>query len=132
MDGQLFDRITRTLAGSTARRGALRGAVAASLTAVSTRLGIDRLDAKKKKKKRCRRRLQKCGGKKKCCKKNGPVSCQEVSGLFKPECESFAGRVCCGQDGAKCDRFKNGCDCCGDLRCFEEPDREFRCRLNPT
>jgi hypothetical protein len=133
MDGNILNRVARALSERAVRRDAVKASVGAGFAAIVSRVGISGIDAKKKKrKKRCRKRLQTCGGKKKCCKKNNPIACQEVSDEIKPECNAFFGRYCCGQDGATCDRFENGCDCCGELRCFEEPNGEFRCRLEPT
>lgn len=123
VDETLFDRITRTLAGSAHRRATLRASAAAALGGIV--VGI--AEAKKKKKKRCRKRLERCGDGKRCCNGSGRIKCQIVQAGAKPACDSLLGRRCCGIDGATCDPAKNDCDCCPNTFC-DEVDGQFRCR----
>jgi hypothetical protein len=131
MDGSVFDRITKRLAGGIPRRGAVTVVAATALAALTSRLASVEAVAKKNKKKRCRSRQQTCGGRKKCCNKSGLNQCGEFPTLA---CQ-FTGRHCCGVEGALCDKsagnnFGN-CDCCEGTVCV--PDNGgFRCRSEAT
>jgi len=99
---------------STPRRVALRLLGATGLATIASRLGDEEADGRKKKKKRCRTRRQTCGGKKKCC--GADTACREFP---TATCSSFTGRLCCGLEGAVCDKSFgiNACDCCDGLFC---------------
>jgi hypothetical protein len=129
MDGNLFDRITKTLAGGTRRREAVKALAGTGLAAVAARLGVDQADAQT----RCRKRRQKCGDGKKCCDKSGLLKCRDFPA---GECQNLNGRHCCGLEGARCDNtdplFEH-CDCCAPLFCgdFDTPG-VFRCQTEDT
>ena len=110
MDGNRFDRLTRTLIASLPRRGAVKALAAPSLAAVSARLGAVEIEAGKKR--RCRKHGRSCGGKKKCC--GNKLKCQNIT---KPECDHVTGKRCCGLGNAVCDNANGHCDCCDGYFC---------------
>ncbi len=109
MDGNRFDRITKTLI----RREAVRALAASGLAAIAARIGFAETGAKKKEK-RCRRQGQTCGGRKKCC--SNKTKCQDIT---KPGCAQVVGKRCCGLEGAVCsnDDGNMHCDCCDGFFC---------------
>jgi len=133
MDGSLFDRITKSLSGSAARRGAVK---AIAGVAVAARFGVEAAGAKKKH--RCRKRGKTCGnGQGKCCNTSGLIRCQEFPA---GECQELTGFRCCGLLGASCDpdfgtpqtdHSFGDCSCCAPLFCGPVGD-EFRCREEDT
>lgn len=131
MNGNVFDRITRSLAGSSPRREVVRIFAGSGLSALAARLGSDEASAKRKKK-RCRRRQQACGGRKKCCNTSGLVRCQDFP---TSKCLGLTGRHCCGVEGARCDlnasEFGN-CDCCGEEFFCVPENGGGRCRSEAT
>jgi hypothetical protein len=137
MDGELFDRIAKHLAGLTPRRDAVKVVAAGGLASVGAGLLKVHATAKKKKKNRCRKFGQTCGGKNKCCKNKGPASCQEFD---NQECfgVDLSGKRCCGLEGAICNpnfgdpgAFGN-CSCCHPLFCGQQPGGKFRCQNEDT
>jgi hypothetical protein len=131
MASKAFDHLTRTIARSDSRRGALKTLVAGGAAAVAAHVGSAWSEAKKKK--RCRKRLAKCGGSKKCCNGSGRIKCQNVQEETKPQCDGKSGRRCCGLDGASCNRDELHCDCCGSRTfCIEVGPGEFRCQDDLT
>jgi hypothetical protein len=143
MDGNLFDRITKTLADSAPRRAAIRAGAGATLATALASIGSV-ADAKKKKR-RCRHVGQTCGSsskkrRRKCCNESGLIRCE----LFPTEtCPTLSGFHCCGQLGSDCDpnfgtplKFSpsahGNCSCCDPLYCGEQLDGSFRCQNEPT
>jgi hypothetical protein len=137
MDGKGFDRITKTLAASSARRQALRasvaGIVAGALGQVSQ--GVEAKKKKKKKKKnngnnnqRCAEFTEQCQVNNDCCGVEfGVVACRQT--LVKDDCATqFPGLRCCGLENATCDPNLGNCACCDDLVCTIAADVKFRCQ----
>ena len=127
MDGNRFDRITRTLLASLPRRDAVKALAASGVATLGARLGVEETIAGKKK--RCRKRRKTCGGKKKCCGKN--TACR---GFPTPTCATLSGRRCCGLEGAPCsnDPAINNCDCCDGLFCGGFIGEPGRCQEEPS
>jgi hypothetical protein len=127
MDGNRFDRITRSLVARLPRRDAVRALASAGLATLATRIGLEETIAGKKK--RCRKRRRNCGGKKKCCGKN--TACRNFP---TPTCTTLSGRRCCGLEGAPCnnDPNINNCDCCDGLFCGGIQGEPGRCQEEPS
>ncbi len=111
MDGNRFDRMTRTLFASLPRRDAVRALAGSSVAAVAARISLLEADARKR---RCRKQGRRCGSKKKCC--GNKLKCQNIT---KPECDHVTGKRCCGLARAVCsnDPGHNHCDCCDGFFC---------------
>ena len=128
MDGNRFDRITRTLVTHLPRRDAVRALTSTGLASLATRLGFEETEAGKKKKKRCRKRRRKCGGKNKCCGKK--TACRSFP---TPTCATLSGRRCCGLEGATCSNQDfDACDCCDGLFCGGMVGDQGRCQEEPV
>jgi len=142
MDGHTFDRLARALAGSTARRAAMKALAGGGLAVAGATAGVHDGDAKKKKK-RCRKPGQACGGQKKCCKDKGPTVCQDFPPTFCKGVD-LTGNRCCGLEGAKCNpnfgtpienmipTSVGNCSCCDPLYCGKQANGEFRCQVEDT
>ncbi len=126
MDGNRFDRLTRTLVANLPRRGAVKALAAASIATLSAKLGAVEIEAGKKR--RCRKLGRPCGGKKKCC--GNKLKCQNIT---KPECDHITGKRCCGLAGAICsnDPGHNHCDCCDGFFC-SGTSGQGQCQSTPT
>lgn len=112
MDGNRFDRISRSLIARLPRREAVKALAGSGLVIVAARLGLEEMDARKK---RCRKQGRSCGGKKKCC--GNKLKCQNIT---KPGCDHVTGKRCCGLEGAVCNNDADNnshCDCCDGFFC---------------
>jgi hypothetical protein len=146
VDGSIFDRLVKNLAGRAPRRETLRVIASGGLVAAATRMSADESAAKKKKRKRkkkARKLGQTCGGKQKCSQKLGSAVCQEFASTT---CQGvdLSGNRCCGLEGTICDpnfgtpiepnpvEAVGNCSCCDPLFCGKQPNGEFRCQVEPT
>jgi hypothetical protein len=105
MDSTRFDILSRKLAATSSRRGAIRTMAAAGLGLGLARIGLESAEAKKKKNlgARCKKSNE-CKGGLKCKKSNSQNGC-----YAKTE------ERCCKPVGSPCN---DGCDCCGvDVIC---------------
>lgn len=101
MDSTRFDALSRQLAATSSRRGAIRTMAAGGLSLSLARIGFGTASADDKKKKlgaRCKKSSE-CKGALKCKKSNSENGC-----FAKTE------ERCCKPIGAPCN---DGCDCCG-------------------
>ena len=114
MDGNRFDRITKSLITSLPRREAVKALAAGGLAAAIARLASGETTAKKKGR-RCRDQGQMCGGDKKCC--GHKIKCQNIT---KMGCDHVTGKRCCGLEGAVCNNDADSnshCVCCDGFYC---------------
>jgi hypothetical protein len=139
MDGIGFDRITKALAATSARRQALRasvaGIVASTLGQVSQVAEARKKKHKKKKKKKGRNGAQcldfteTCTSDAECCEANqGLAACRQTLSTKDNCAAQFPGLRCCGLDGVLCDFNQGNCECCDDLVCTLAADNKFRCQ----
>jgi len=137
MDGIGFDRITKALATSSARRQAVRASVVGLLIGALDQVS-QVAEAKKKKKKKkknkgnndqqCADFTEQCQVNTDCCGVEfGVVACRQT--IVKDNCATqFPGLRCCGLDNATCNPNLGNCACCDDLVCTLASDNQFRCQ----
>jgi hypothetical protein len=142
MDGELFDRIIRTLVDHTPRREALKALAGGGLAALAARIGLDDAEARKRRRKKrknknknepevpCVGRGETCGGRVRCCEEAALVACREFPWS---RCTTQSGFRCCGLEGAPCVRGNEDdnrhCGCCPDFYCNINTNR---CQATPT
>src|SRR3954465_14935462 len=135
MDGIGFDRITRALGASSARRQAIRASVA-GLLAGAFGQASQVAEAKKKKHKKnkggngaqCLGFTETWASDAQCCEAiQGLAACRQTLATKDNCAAQFPGLRCCGLDGVLCDVNQGNCECCDDLVCTLGGDNKFRC-----
>lgn len=137
-----FDRLTRTLAASRARRAAVMASFGGVLAALATRFGPE-VDARKKRKRKKNKKKNKnkcatpecldlrasCAANAECCGADlGVVACREHLSTNVACISQFPGRRCCALETVLCNPGNGNCDCCDDLVCSLADDDQFRCQ----